>query len=134
MRFQIKKEDSQKRIVNGLHPNFDGTELEKADIQVVIGNTMTRSEYAKIVADDSMDNSKKMFFLHIISSNIEFVNEQGELLNKDESLNELYENKNTVPQVLFDTIIEEINNYIDSKTAKKKEIVNSSETTPDGEL
>lgn len=134
MIFAIKKPTFT--VIDGTHSNFEGTDLENAPIEIVIGNDLTRTETFKrmMEAGEGISMDKFNFMTYVKKSNIKFQNEMGEVIEDEkENLELLYEDQNSVPKVLQDTIFEEIKVAMGEEKDKKKEIENSTQTMQDGE-
>ena len=75
------------------------------------------------------------FQLHIMSHDISFVDEIGtQITDFNETTEKLYEDKNTVPVELFNTIYEELGNYLGVKSKEEEEKKSSTENMQDGVL
>jgi len=129
---QLKIKKANTVIVDGNHQNFIDTPLQGLDFKVEIGNNMTRSQYQKAIRDND-GSDKAVFMLHIIDHDIVFQNEDGTIIDDfTETVDKLYEDKNTVPQELFNTIFEEISKYLGIKTKEDEKKSDSIETMQDG--
>ncbi|MEA2018485.1 MAG: hypothetical protein U9N59_08555 [Campylobacterota bacterium] len=129
---QLKIKKANAVTVDGTHQNFIGTPLQGLDFKVEIGNNMTRSQYQKAIRDnDGLD--KAVFMLHIASHDIVFQNEDGTVIDDfNETVDKLYEDKNTVPAELFNTIFEEISKYLGIKSKEDEKKSDSVENTQNG--
>ena len=133
---QLRIKKAKTITINGSHTNFIGTPLEGLDFNIVIGNGMGRTEYQKAIrslSDEESSQDKIVFQLHIMSHDIVFVDEhETEITDFNETVERLYEDKNTVPVELFNTIYEELSTYLGIKTQEDEEKKSSIEPIQSG--
>lgn len=128
------EEEKQDILIDGTHENFKGTQLEGQEFNILIGDDYDRTTYAKLARNLMKDENgehdpsltdKAIFMLSVKEHDIVI----GEDSDFATVLNIIYDDRKRLPQVLFNTIQEEINNYLKDEEKKSEEPEMLSENT-----
>lgn len=128
-------DEKQDILIDGSHKNFVGTPLEGQDFNILIGDDYDRLTYTKLARElmkneagehDTSLANKAIFMLSIREHDIVI----GDVSDKYKVLDIIYDDRKRLPQILYATIQEEVDNYhkdVEKKSEEDVKILNGME-------